>query len=111
MITNDWSALPPWAVGIVTVLVVINLCLPKVLRALDDRRIAKKASEKINSEQGALEALRIRSSPRPIIGRLFGTSTPTSTPDSARIAQADEGAARETPESEPHDQTSDRQPG
>ncbi|MGH8345361.1 MAG: hypothetical protein ACRES5_02160 [Pseudomonas sp.] len=103
MITDVVSTLPGWAAGLLLLLVVIGWCSPKVLRALDDRRIAKAACARITTEQGAVEALRIRNSPRRIIGRLSTASTSRSTA-SAEGAPAGDAVARDSPESEPGDE-------
>lgn len=63
MITHVASALPEWAVGVIAVLVAGRYSLPRVLRALDDRRIVKTACKTIVTERCAVEALRIRNSP------------------------------------------------
>jgi hypothetical protein len=100
VITDVVSTLPGWAAGALVLLVVIGWYSPKVLRALDDRRIAKAACAKITTEQGAVEALRIRNSPRRTIGRLPAASKPLSTPASVEGAPAGDEAARNTPELE-----------
>lgn len=100
VITDVVFSLPGWAAGALALLVVIGWYSPKVLRALDDRRIAKTACAKITTEQGAVEALRIRNSPRRIIGRPPAADMPTSTPASPEGAPADDGTVRDTPEPE-----------
>lgn len=57
------SGLPPWlaVTTVVTLLLVAAVTWggPRLLRALDNRRVTKKACERITSEEAALEALRI----------------------------------------------------
>ncbi len=53
------NVLPPWLVGLLVSVLVIASSLPRVLRVLDDRRITRTAAKAIESEPGALEALRI----------------------------------------------------
>lgn len=62
------SALPPWLAATVVigllVIVAVAWAAPRVLRALDVRRVVKKASQHISSETGALDALRITRPPQ-----------------------------------------------
>lgn len=57
------TALPPWlaAAVVIALVVVVGLAygVPRLLRALGDYRVVKKACETIATENGALEALRI----------------------------------------------------
>jgi hypothetical protein len=104
VIPDVLSTLPWWAASFLVLLIVIGWCSPKVLRALDDRRIAKAACTKITTEQGAVEVLRIRNFPRRIIGRLPAANTPRSTAASAKGAPAGDEIARDTPDPEPGDE-------
>lgn len=68
LVAQALSAIPLWLLA--TVLIVLALvfavgwAIPRVLRALDDHLVVKKASEQINSEKAALAALRITRPPR-----------------------------------------------
>lgn len=78
VITEAVSGLPGWVGVIVAVLLVASVRLPRILRALDDRRITKTACTRITNERAAVEALRIVNAKRWIIGRPYVDSTPTS---------------------------------
>jgi hypothetical protein len=53
------AALPTWMYGLVVITLLVICGLPRVLRALDERRIIRLATKMIKTEAGAVEALRI----------------------------------------------------
>ena len=51
------GVLPPWMYGAAVLLLLVGFGLPRILRALDDRRVVRAAARNIRTERGALAAL------------------------------------------------------
>jgi hypothetical protein len=64
VVTSLMSTLPPWAAGVAVVILLSSWSALRLLRAIDEHRLTKKVCDKIYTERGALEALRIVRSPR-----------------------------------------------
>jgi hypothetical protein len=73
--------LPPWlratVVVVVLLLVVARVCVPPLLRELDDHLFARKARRGITEPEDLLEVLRIRHEPRRLFGLRGATAPPS----------------------------------
>jgi hypothetical protein len=102
--------LPAWlraaVVVVLALLLVAGYCVPRLLRAIDDHMLVRKARDKITKSEDWVEVLRIRNEPRRMFGRATapeppagstGTESTESRGGAGRRSDEDGGTAADEP--------------
>lgn len=104
------TALPLWlratVVVVLVMFVVARVCVPPLLRAIDDHMLTRKASESITRSEDWLEVLRVRNEPRRQLGRRSAAeppAAPSNGPEGGNGTGAGPGPRREGPEDDAGD--------
>lgn len=108
------AALPPWLravlVVVLIVLIVTRLCLPPLLRAIDDHLLCRKACNKITESTDWIEVLRIRNEPRLLFGRGWAAESRPAISDGRREGRGLGAAGPAGRSEEQNDESADDPP-